>query len=111
MRGVSDLERRRRELLARCDAQREEIAWQIGQLGPRRWTQALASGAASGALGALRSQRQHPLAWIVAVAALLLLRRPRDALFLVARARGALRFAVRASEVLGLVAALRRRKR
>jgi hypothetical protein len=62
-------------------------------------------------VGALRSQRRHPLAWVVAVAALLLLRRPRDALFLLARARGALRFAARATELLGVVTALRRKKR
>ena len=111
MKRLSDLEERRRELLARCEAQREEISWRLGQLGPRRWAQALASGAASGAVGALRSQRRHPLAWIVAVAALLLLRQPRDALFMLGRARGALRFAARATEVLGVVAALRRKKR
>jgi hypothetical protein len=48
---------------------------------------------------------------VVAVAALLLLRRPRDALFLLARARGALRFAARATELLGVVTALRRKRR
>jgi hypothetical protein len=111
MKRLSNLEERRRELLARCEAQREEIAWRIGHLGPRRWTQALASGAASSAVGALRSQKRHPLAWMVAVGALLLLRRPRDALFLLGRARGALRFAARATEVLGVVSALRGRKR
>src|SRR6516225_3958565 len=94
MKRLTNLEERRRELLARCEAQREEIAWRIGQLGPRRWAQSLASGAASGAVGALRS-----------------LRRPRDALFLLARARGALGLAARATEVLGVVSALRRKKR
>jgi len=73
--------------------------------------ESLASGAASGAVGALRSQRRHPLAWVVAVGALMLLRRPRDALFLLARARGALGLAARATEVLGVVSALRRKKR
>ena len=111
MKRLTNLEERRRELLARWEAQREEIAWRIGQLGPRRWAQSLASGAASGAVGALRSQRRHPLAWVVAVGALMLLRRPRDALFLLARARGALGLAARATEVLGVVSALRRKKR
>jgi hypothetical protein len=111
MKRLTNLEERRRELLARCEAQREEIAGRIGELGPRRWAHSLASGAASGAVGALRSQKRHPLAWVVAVAALLLLRRPRDALFLLARARGALRFAARATELLGVVTALRRKRR
>jgi hypothetical protein len=108
---LSELEARRRELLARCDTQRAELAWRLGQLGPRRWAQALAGSAAAGAVGALRSQRRHPLAWVVAVAALLLLRRPREALSLLARARGALTLATRAAEMLGVVAALRRKKR
>jgi hypothetical protein len=108
---LSELEARRRELLAQCDAQREELGMRLAQLGPRRWAQALAGGAAAGAVGALRSQRRHPLAWVVAVAALLLLRRPREALSLLARARGALTLAARATEVLGVVAALRRKRR
>jgi hypothetical protein len=111
VRRLSELEARRRELLAQCDAQRAELSMRLEQLGPRRWAQALAGGAAAGAVGALRSQRRHPLAWVVAVAALLLLRRPREALSLLARARGAVTLAARATEVLGVVAALRRKKR
>jgi hypothetical protein len=108
---LSELEARRRALLAQCDAQRAELGIRLTQLGPRRWAQALAGGAAAGAVGALRSQRRHPLAWVVAVAALLLLRRPSEALLLLTRARGALTLFTRATEVLGVVAALRRRKR
>jgi len=108
---LSELEARRRELLAQCDAQRAELGMRFAQLGPRRWAQALAGSAASGAVGALRSQRRHPLAWVVAVAALLLLRRPREAVALLARARGALTLVTRATEVLGVVAALRRSRR
>ena len=113
MKRLSELEMRRRALLARCGEQREEIAWRLGQLGPRRWAQALASGAATSAFGALRSQRRHPLAWVVAgaAAAALRRRRPREALALLSRARGALTFAARAAEVLGVVSAMRRRKR
>jgi hypothetical protein len=111
MKRLSELEVHRRELLARCEAQRDELAFRLGQLGPRSWAQAVAGGAAAGAVGALRSPRQHPLAWVVAVAALLLLRRPRDALSLLARARGAMAFAARAVELLTLFGALRRRKR
>ena len=78
MKPLSELEEHRRELLARCDAQREDIVSRLGHLGPRRWAQALASGAATGAVGALRSQRRHPLAWVVAVAAQQQQRRQRD---------------------------------
>jgi len=111
MRRLSELEKRRRELLAQCDAQRAELAWRLSKLGPRRWAQALAGSAAAGAVGALRAQKRHPLAWIVAVGALLLLRRPREALSLLARARGALTLVARATEVLGVVAALRGNRR
>jgi hypothetical protein len=110
VRRLSELEARRRELLAQCEVERGELASRFAQLGPRRWAQAVASGAAAGAVGALRSQRRHPLAWIVAVAALLLLRRPRDALSLLARARGAVAYAARAVEVLAIFGALRRKK-
>jgi hypothetical protein len=108
---LSELEARRRELITRCEAQRAELSWRFAQLGPRRWAQAVAGSAAAGAVGALRSQKRHPLAWVVAVAALLLLRGPREALSLLARARGALTLATRAAEMLGVVAALRRKKR
>jgi hypothetical protein len=107
---LSELEARRRELLTRCEAQRAELSWRFAQLGPRRWAQAVAGSAAAGAVGALRSQSRHPLAWVVAVAALLLLRRPREALSLLVRAGGALAFAARATQVLRLVRGLRRRR-
>jgi len=71
----------------------------------------VAGSAAAGAVGALRSQKRHPLAWVVAVAALLLLRRPRDALSLLVRARGALSVAMRAAQMLSLFGLLRRRGR
>jgi hypothetical protein len=107
MKRLSELEARRRELLARCEAQRAELSGRFGQLGPRRWAQAVAGSAAAGAIGALRSQRRHPLAWVVAVAALLLLRRPRDALSLLVRARGALALVAQVTSLLGRL----RRKR
>ena len=111
MKRLAELEARRRELLARCETERAELAWRLGELGPKRWAQAVAGSAAAGADGALRSQKRHPLAWVVAVAALLLLRRPRDALFLLGRARGAISLVARATEVLALVGALRSKRR
>jgi len=111
MKRLGELEARRRELLARCETERAELTWRLAQLGPKRWAQALAGSAAAGAVGALRSQKRHPFAWVVAVAALLLLRRPRDALFLLGRARGAIAWAARATELLAVLGALRRRRR
>jgi hypothetical protein len=106
MRRLEELEVRRRALLARCEAQRSELSWRLAQLSPRRWAQATAGGA-SAADG--RVSGRHPLAWVVAVAALLLFKRPRDALTLLVRARGALTLISRAAQVLSLVRGLRRR--
>ena len=108
MRRLEELEIRRRALLARCEAQRSELSWRLEQLSPRRWAQATAGGRASGGGPA---PARHPLAWVVAVAALLLLKRPRDALSLLVRARGALTLITRTAEVVSLVRGLRRRRR
>jgi hypothetical protein len=110
MKRLAELETRRRALLARCEAQRAELSWRLAQLSPRRWTQALAGGL-QGASDGVRRNVRHPFAWVVAAAALLLLRRPREALWMLARARGALALVTRTAEVLSLVGALRRRRR
>jgi hypothetical protein len=107
---LSELETRRRALLARCEAQRAEISWRVTQLSPRRWTRALTWGLNAGAAGAAREHGRHPLAWIVAAAALLLLRRPRDALSLLTKARGALSILSGVAQVAGAVGGLRRRR-
>ncbi len=67
------------------------------------------SAAGTGAGGAGEPVR-HPFAWILAAAALLLLRRPRDALALLARARGALSLLTRAAQVMSVVGRLRRKR-
>ena len=109
MRRLEELEIRRRALLARCEAQRSELSWRLEQLSPRRWAQAMAGGSAPAGGGP--APARHPLAWVVAVAALLLLKRPRDALSLLVRARGALTLITRTAEVVSLVRGLRRRRR
>jgi hypothetical protein len=111
MKSLVELETRRRALLARCDAQRAEISWRLTRLSPRRWRHMLAGepGAAGGAEAV--SHRRHPLAWLLAAGALLLLRRPREALSVLARARGALSLVTRAAEVLSVVGVLRRVRR
>ena len=111
MRRLAELEARRRTLLARCEAQRGELSWRFAQLGPRRWVQALAGRFAEArGTGEAAGRVRHPLAWVLAAAALLLLRRPRDALSLLVRARGALSLITRTAQVLSVVGALRRRR-
>ena len=111
MKRLAELEARRRTLLARCEEQRTELSWRFGQLGPRRWVQAFAGRAAEGgSAGGTGGRVRHPLVWVLAAAALLLLRRPREALSLLARARGALSLLTRTAEVVSLVGALRRRR-
>jgi len=100
-----ELEARRRALLARCEAQRAEIAWRISQLTPGPWAQAAAAGVA-----AARNARsgRHPLTWILALAGLVFLKNPRSALALLARTRIALTWLTRAAEVLSLFGVLRK---
>lgn len=109
MRRLEELEVRRRALLARCEAQRAELSWRMAQLSPRRWAAHAASVGSSASAGDGRAGARHPLAWVVAVAALLLLKRPRDALSLLVRARGALTLISRTAQVVSLVRGLRRR--
>ena len=108
MKRLNELEERRRALLARCDAQRADLSWRVAQLSPRRWVQVVAGAAAPS--GERRVQVHHPLAWVVAVAALLLLKRPRDALSLLMKARGALALVTRAAQVMRLFGGLRRKR-
>ena len=105
MTSTAELEARRQALLARCEAQRAEIAWRISQLTPGPWAQAAAAGVA--AARNARSAR-HPLTWILALAGLVFLKNPRSALALLARTRTALTWLTRAAEVLSLFGALRK---
>ena len=110
MKRLSELQTRRRALIARCEAQRAELSWRLARLSPKRWTEALAGSLRPHASGGALRPARHPLAWIVAAAALLLLRRPREALSMLTKARGALSLVTRAAEVMALVGALRRRR-
>ena len=61
MSRTSDLEARRRTLLARCEEQRAELAYRLEQLRPS--AQVAGWGARAPGLAA-----NHPLAWLAAVA-------------------------------------------
>ena len=93
----ADLEARRRALLARCEAQRAELAHRIAQLR-------LEAPGPGAALPAGRAHMaRHPLAWVVALGAVLLLGSTREVLSVLGWARTALSLASRAAQVLRLV--------
>jgi hypothetical protein len=100
---TAELEARRRTLLARCEAQRAELAQRMEQLRRRGPAATLAAGARGDA------HPRHPLAWIAALAALLLLGRTRQALKFLGWARAALTLAARAAQLLSLIRGLRTR--
>jgi hypothetical protein len=104
--STAELAARRLALLARCEAQRAELTSRIAQLSPRRWTRA--AGGAVGVAGTAARSGRHPLAWLLALAAMVFLKNPRYALALLGRTRTALTWATRAAEVLSLLGALRK---
>jgi len=107
MTRMRELEARRQMLLARCEAQRAELAQRITQLHrqSRPWT--LDAGAGAGGIAA---PSRHPLAWIGVLGALTLLGRTREVLKLLIWARTALTVASRTAQVLRTVRDLRRRR-
>jgi hypothetical protein len=107
MTRMRELEARRKMLLARCEAQRAELAQRMAQLHRQSRPATLAAGAAG---GSLTSPARHPLAWIGALGALMLLGRTREVLKLLIWARTALTVASRTAQMLRLVRELRRRR-
>ncbi len=100
MSRLKELEARRRLLLRRCDAQRDELATRLGELTPR----ALLRGAVEGSpIGKLR----HPLAWAAALGSMLLLGRIREVLTLVLWARSAIALTGRLANLVRLFGQLR----
>lgn len=106
MTRIAELEARRRMLIARCEAQRVELAQRMAQLHQLSRPGTLAAGA-DGGLGA---PARHPLAWIGVLGALMLLGRTREVLKLLVWARTALAVASRAAQLMRLVRDLRRRR-
>ena len=70
MRRLHDLEVRRRNLIARCEQQRLEIAYRLAELSPSallsNWTRRAPTSAAA-----------HPFKWLVSLATLLVMMRER----------------------------------
>jgi hypothetical protein len=101
----ADLEARRQVLLERCDQQRVAMTQRLAQLRsaglpglPHLWD----SGARGG-----RDARHHPLAWMIAIAGLLLLGRTREVLKILVWAQTALAVASRVAQVVRFVVSLR----
>ena len=103
MSRLTELEARRRVLLARCEAQRVELAQRLASLHAPGSEGALLAGNAGRAA-------RHPLAWVAALAALTVLGRTRDVLALLAFVRTALTVASRAAQLLSFVADVRARR-
>jgi YqjK-like protein len=100
MSRMSDLEARRRMLLARCDEQRAELAYRLERIRPSAhvadWTARAPAFAAN-----------HPLAWIAAVAGLVALFRPKKLVSWLTFATGAMSILSRVTTLLKLFATLR----
>jgi hypothetical protein len=97
MSRMKQLEFRRRVLIARCELQRAEMALRVGELknDPLRRVLAGALGGTGAARGG--TPLRHPLTWVVALAGLFLLRRPRQILTVLGWARSAVSLAAKAS--------------
>ncbi|MBS0578726.1 MAG: hypothetical protein JSR36_05630 [Proteobacteria bacterium] len=106
MSRMEELESRRRVLIARCELQRTEMALRAQEFrqDPVRHVLAGVLGKEAPSGGAAF---RHPLAWAAALAALFLLRRPRQLLTLLGWARGAMGVATQASIALRLLGQLR----
>jgi hypothetical protein len=100
MSRTTDLEARRRALLARCDEQRAELAYRLEQIRPSAqvadWTARAPSFAAN-----------HPLAWVAALAGIVALFRPRKLVSWLTFATGAMSILSRATTLLKLFATIR----
>ena len=107
MARMRELEARRKMLLARSEALRAELAQRMAQLHRQSRPATLAAGAG---VGGITSPSRHPLAWIGALGALMLLGRTREVLKLLVWARTALTVASRTAQMLRLVRELRRRR-
>ncbi len=97
---IAALEARRRNLLNKCEEQRLELAYRFAQIRPREqltaWTRHSANGAG-----------KSPLAWVAALAGLLMMLRRRRMLSSVGWITGLLALASRATTVLRVIAQLR----
>ena len=102
MKRIAALEARRRALLARCDQQRAEIAYRLARIQPGRqivqWTRRAPQSAAD-----------HPLAWLAAIAGLIVMLRRRKLISWLPWITGVLSLVSRAARLVRLIGQLRSR--
>jgi hypothetical protein len=97
---MKDLEERRRALLARCEAQRAEVAYRLEQLRP-------GAQLASFSQKAPQMAMNHPLAWLGAVVGIITLLKPKRLLSWLTFATGVVSILSRATQLLKVFVALR----
>jgi hypothetical protein len=102
---LSELRARRRRLLSECERQRNELSARFSELQAGPLTRAASELFARGPDG--QGTLLRPLTWAAALAGLLLLRRPRQVMTLLAWVRTAVSLASRASLALRLLGQLR----
>jgi hypothetical protein len=100
----AELEARRQALLARCDLQRIELSRRFAALRAADVLGLPPLGATAARGG---NAAHHPLAWVIAIAGVLLLGRTREVLKILVWARTALAVASRVAQVVRFVASLR----
>ncbi|HUN72802.1 MAG TPA: hypothetical protein VMU52_10850 [Steroidobacteraceae bacterium] len=100
MRRLHELEARRRNLIARCEQQRLEIAYRISELSPAaqlsHWTRRAPTSAAS-----------HPFAWLVSLGTLLLMMRERRVVGWIGKVSAGVALLSRASAIVRLLRQIR----
>ncbi len=100
MRRLHELETRRRNLIARCEQQRLEIAYRIAELSPAaqlsNWTRRAPTSAAT-----------HPFKWLLSLATLLIMMRERRMIGWVGKVSAGVALLSRASAIVRLLRQIR----
>jgi hypothetical protein len=100
MRRLHDLEARRRNLIARCEQQRLEIAYRIAELSPAaqlsNWTRRAPTSAAS-----------HPFAWLLSLVTLVVMMRERRLVGWIGKVSAAVALISRATAIVRLLRQIR----
>ena len=100
MRRLQDLEARRRNLIARCEQQRLEIAYRIAELSPAAQLSQLTRRAPT-------SAASHPFAWLVSLATLLVMMRERRLVGWIGKVSAGMALLSRASAIVRLLRQIR----
>ncbi|HEY1892491.1 MAG TPA: hypothetical protein VGG63_18995 [Steroidobacteraceae bacterium] len=100
MRRLHELEARRRNLIARCEQQRLEIAYRIAELSPAaqlsNWTRRAPASAAT-----------HPFKWLLSLGTLLLMMRERRVVGFIGKLSAGVALLSRASAIVRLLRQIR----